>query len=103
MISLLLLIVTLGFNVYYHKRVIQVKKYIDLLYWFLLAGTLSAFFRPGSTLDGFLLCMPSAGIFLSYLFQSSRKNPLMELFHLVLFAAAVVVQLSRGLFSDFFY
>jgi hypothetical protein len=98
MVGLLLIIVTLGFNLYYHKRVIQVKKYIDLLYWFLLAGTLSAFFRPGSTLDGFLLCMPSAGIFLSYLFQASRNNPLIELFHLALFAAALVVQLSGRFF-----
>lgn len=98
MIGLLLLIVALGFNLYYYKRVIQLKKYIDLLYWFLLAGTLSAFFRPGSTLDGFLLCMPSAGIFLSYLFQASRNNPLMELFHLALFAAAIGVQISGRFF-----
>lgn len=93
-----LLVVALGFNLYYYKRSIQVKKYIDILYWFLLGGTLSAFFRPGSTLDGFLLCMPMAGIFLSYLFQTSRNNPLMELLHLALFAAALLTSSYSRLF-----
>ncbi len=91
-VALLLLIVTLGFNIYYYRRIIQVKKYINILYWFLLVGTFSAFFHPGATLDGFLLCMPTAGIFLGYLFQYSRNNPLMELFHLALFATVFVIQ-----------
>lgn len=98
MMGLLLFIVAFGFNLYYHKRAIQIRKYIDILYWFLLAGVVSAFFRPSSTLDGFLLCGPTAGIFLSYLFQASRNNPLMELSHLVLFVAALMVQLSDRFF-----
>ncbi len=93
-----LLVIALGFNLYYHKRSIQVRKYIDILYWFLLGGTLSAFFRPGSTLDGFLLCMPTAGIFSSYLFQASRSNPLMELLHLALFVAALITSIYGRLF-----
>ncbi|MCS7037185.1 MAG: hypothetical protein RMJ33_08425 [Saprospiraceae bacterium] len=97
-LGVLLLIAALGFNLYYYKRAIQVKKYIDILYWFFLTGTLSAFFRPADTLDGFLLCMPSVGIFLGYLFQSSRNNPFLELFHLALFALALVVQFSGHLF-----
>ena len=98
MVSGLLLIAALGFSVYYHRRAIQVKKYIDVLYWFFLAGTLSAFFRLGNTLDGFLLCMPSAGIFLSYLFQGFRRNPLIEFFHLTLFISVLVVQFSSKFF-----
>ncbi len=94
----LLLVAALGFNVYYHRRTIQVKKYNDVLYWFFLAGTLSAFFRLGSTLDGFLLCMPSASIFLGYLFQSSRRNPLIEFFHLALFISVLVLQFSSKFF-----
>ncbi len=89
----LFLVSALGFNVYYAKRSIQVRKYIDLLYWFFLAGTLSAVFRVGDHLDGFLLCAPSVSLFLSYLFLSSRNALLMELLHLALLMAALGIQL----------
>ncbi|MCS6928915.1 MAG: hypothetical protein NZM43_05405 [Saprospiraceae bacterium] len=97
-LGLVILIAVLGFRSYYYKRITQVRKYIDLLYWFLLAGTLSALFRPGETLDGFLLCMPSVGVFYSYLFEAFRRNPFAELFHLCLFTATWVIQLSERLF-----
>jgi hypothetical protein len=96
LLSLLLLIAGLGFNIYYHRKNIQVKKYIDILYGFFIIGLLAAFFRPGSTLDGFLLVMPTVGIFLSYLFQSSRNHPLTELLHLLAVGAVITVQLISG-------
>lgn len=92
LIGLILLIVIMGFNVYYYKRLIQVQKYITLFYWFLFAGLIAALFNPHMRLEYGLLLTPTLGVFLAYLFQSIRNGFLAEAFHLVLFAAALSLQ-----------
>ena len=88
LIGALLLIVLLGFNVYYFKKLIQVQKYITILFWFLLANLLSACVHSGMRVEYCLLLMPSVAIFFAYAFSSLRNAIIAEALHLTLLAAA---------------
>lgn len=92
LVGILMVICLLGFNIYYHKRLIQVQKYVTILYWFFFAGILATLFQFELRLESLLLVMPSIGIFLAYLFQSTRNKPLLELLHLVLLLAVYMLQ-----------
>ncbi|MBL7796338.1 MAG: hypothetical protein JNJ90_07525 [Saprospiraceae bacterium] len=92
LLGLLLVAALLGFNVYYHKRLIQIQKYVTILYWFCFAGLLATLFQYDLRPESLMLVMPSMGIFLAYLFQSSRNKPLLELFHLTLFVVVLLLQ-----------
>ncbi len=90
--GLLLVVCLLGFNIYYHKRLIQIQKYMSILYWFCFAGLLATIFQFDLRLESLMLVMPTMGIFLAYLFQSTRNTPLLELFHLTLFVIVFLLQ-----------
>lgn len=92
LLVLLLVVGLLGFNVYYHKKLIQVQKYITIFYWFMFAGLVSMLCHPEMRLEFALLTMPSLGIFLAYLFQSIRNGLIAELLHSVLLAAIFLLQ-----------
>lgn len=89
---ILLLACLLGFNIYYHKRLIQVQKYISILYWYFFAGVLATVFQFELRLESLMLVMPTVGIFLAYLFQATRNIPMTELAHLALFAIVYLLQ-----------
>lgn len=84
LLGIMLVICLLGFNVYFYKRLIQVQKYISILYWFFFAGVLATIFQFDLRLESLMLVMPTVGIFLAYLFQSTRNIPMTELIHFVL-------------------
>ncbi|TNE66627.1 MAG: hypothetical protein EP344_02280 [Bacteroidetes bacterium] len=88
----LLAVALMGFNIYYFKQLIQVQKYITILYWFLFAGILASIFQPEPRPEYFLLTMPTLGIFLSFWFQSSRNTFMIEFFHLALLVAVFGMQ-----------
>lgn len=90
--GLLLVASLLGFNIYYHKRLIQIQKFVTILYWFCFAGLLATIFQFDLRLESLMLVMPSMGIFMAYLFQSTRNTPLLELFHLTVFVVVFLLQ-----------
>lgn len=92
LLVVLLLTVLLGFNVYYYKKLIQVQKYITILYWFLFAGLIAALFHSGTQLRVFVLLMPSIAIFLAYSLQSLRNAFMAEVIHLGLLAVVFFIQ-----------
>ncbi|MEQ1745922.1 MAG: hypothetical protein ABMA02_10875 [Saprospiraceae bacterium] len=92
LLSIIFVACLLGFNVYYHKRLIQVQKYVTIFYWFLFAAILATLFQFEWRSESLLLAAPSIGIFLAYLFQASRNTMLLELFHLLLLIAIFIIQ-----------
>ncbi|MBL7775410.1 MAG: hypothetical protein JNK89_05375 [Saprospiraceae bacterium] len=91
-LGLLLLSTMFSFNIYYYKRLIQVQKYVTILYWFLFAGLAATLFQHTFRPEFILLAVPSIGIFLSYLFESIRNQALSEILHLGLLAATYSLQ-----------
>ncbi len=91
-LSALLLVSVLGFNVYYFHRLIQVKKYISILYWIILVSLATIMIHPEIRLEYALLAMPAVGIFLSFLGQSIRNSTLADLLHLGLLAFMFYIQ-----------
>lgn len=92
LLALLLVTVLLGFNVYYYKKLIQIQKYITILYWFLFAGLLAMLLHSGAQFRHFILLTPSIAIFLAYSFQSLRNAFMAEVFHFGLLAAVFFIQ-----------
>lgn len=92
LILILLIIVLLGFNIYYYKKLIQVQKYITILFWFLIAGLIAVLLHSNGAPDCFALLMPPVAIFLSYSIQSLRNAFMAEIFHFALFAAVFFIQ-----------
>ena len=87
LLALLFLTVLLSFNAYYFKRLIQVQKYNNILYWLLLTTCVSALLRNVPTLEHFLLAGTSVGIFLALSFQNIKNKAIAE----VLFFSLIVV------------
>jgi len=96
LIAILFLIVLFGFNVYYFKKLIQVQKYITILFWFLFAGLAAVLLHGNGRLDQFILLMPPVAVFLSYSIQSLRNAFMAEVFHFALFAGVFFVQFFPG-------
>lgn len=95
LLVILLIAVFLGVNVYYYKRLIQVQKYITILFWFLFAGIIAAVFQQEILPEYSLLIMPSIAIFLAYSFLSFRNSLMAEIFHFGLLAAVFYIQFFR--------
>lgn len=92
LLGLLIVVTLLGFGIYYHKKLIQIQKYITILYWFMFAGLISALFCGQWRVENLLLAIPTVGIFLSYQFQSTRNYALVEFFHLLLLIGIFALQ-----------
>lgn len=92
LILILLLTVLLGFNIYYYKKLIQVQKYITILFWFLMGGLVAVLLHSNGIPGRFALIMPPVAIFLSYSIQSLRNAFMAEVFHFALFAAVFFIQ-----------
>jgi hypothetical protein len=75
---LLALTVLLSFNTYYHKRLMQVQKYNNIMYWIILATCATAFLRNTPTIEHFALAGTSVGIFLALSFQSLKNKAIAE-------------------------
>ncbi len=91
-IALVLIIVFMGVNIYYHKKLIQVQKSITIFFWFLFASVAAAILHGNGYPGVFILLAPSIAIFFAYLFQSLRGAIIAEVFHLALVAIAFFLQ-----------
>lgn len=80
----LTLFVLLNFGAYYHKKLIQVQKYISIFYWFLFVGGLSALLQNQLRMEHLLLLAPTVALFLSLSFVGLRNRGLAEILHFAL-------------------
>lgn len=92
MLSLLALVVLLSFGIYYHKKLIQIQKYITVLYWFLFVGGLSMLLQREPSATHFLLLAVSVGGMLAMSFQALHNRWIAEIFHLALLGAVLFIQ-----------
>jgi hypothetical protein len=75
----------------------QIQKFIIVLYWFLLIGSLSIFLRNEWGWQHLLLSAASMGILISQLFQNFRNRLWAELWHFGILLFILIIQ-----FADFF-
>ncbi len=92
MMGLLFLIVLLSYGTYSFRKLIQMQKYVGILYWFLFAAGLTLLLQSKAPPVHLLLLMPSMGIFLSMTFSSMKNKALAEVFHLLLLCYIVFIQ-----------
>jgi Family of unknown function (DUF6427) len=90
-IGLLLLWVLLGYGRYMSKKLIQIQKYINALYWLIAVGGLSLLLRTKPDTVHLLLIAPAMGILLAMSVQSIRNRMVAEILHLGLLAVSVAL------------
>lgn len=78
LLLLLALTVLLSFNVYYQKRLMQVQKYNNILYWIILVTCVTAILRKTPSVEHFALAGTSVGIFMALSFQSLKNKAIAE-------------------------
>lgn len=81
-----MLLAVLNYGAYTRKKLIQIQKYVAILYW-MMGLTVVAFVGIlGAPLSHFALLAPSLGVFLAIQFQQMRNAFIAELLHLALVA-----------------
>jgi hypothetical protein len=90
------LIVIMGYSVYYHKRLIQIQKYNNLLYWLIFATIFTVVFRnqPGTT--HFLIAAISVSTFTALSFQSFKNKAVAELLFITLLGGIFTIMFAFG-------
>ncbi len=91
LIGLLLFVLLFSHGQYLSKKIMQVQKKIDVLFWGLLVGGLTVFFQPSPGLDHLLVLGIPMGILLSLNFIDLSPK-WAELLHLLLLATALLLQ-----------
>jgi hypothetical protein len=96
---LLLGILFLSVNVYYKKRLIQVQKFNNVLFWVVFGTVSTIFFNKAFDFSHLLLASSAFGIFLGLSFLSIQNKLVAEvlffLFLIVIFIALIPEQLSQ--------
>ena len=85
-LGIMALTVLAGFNTYYHKRLIQVQKYNNILYWILLGALFSMLLRHAPQAGHLLPAGVTTGIFLALSLQEIRNRLIAEVLFLALLA-----------------
>lgn len=93
-LTFLLLTVLLGSGLYFRKRLIQVQKYLSVLYWYLAASGLAVLLAGPLLPQAFLPAAPVVGLLLSISFAQIRNRVFAELLHLTLFCVILLIQFS---------
>jgi Family of unknown function (DUF6427) len=94
LMTILVLITFVSIATYYYKRLINVQKYISILYWFLLATILLAMFRTHPSLDMLFLIVPSLSIFIALRFETIKLWQVSEMLLLLLIASILFIQFA---------
>lgn len=87
-----ILSILFSYGIYYYKKLIQLQKYISILYWLLFLVALTAAFRPQLRAEHFFLAMSSMGIFLAMSITAIRRPLLAELIHLAAILGIFLIQ-----------
>jgi hypothetical protein len=98
LVALLSMFFLVGLSSLYSRKSIQTRKFVSVLYWFLLFGGLSCLLRSEWHWEHLLLPVSAMGVLLALSFQGFRSKFWAELWHLLLLAFVFVIQ-----FSDFFF
>lgn len=85
-LGVLALVVLLSFNLYYHKRLMQVQKYNNILYWILLATLSTILLRNAPQSEHLMLAGAPVGIFMALSLQAIRNKLIAEVLFLALLA-----------------
>lgn len=96
--AVLLSIVLFSHNRYLTKKIIQVQKKVNILFWGLLCAGLTLLFQPALQLDHLLLLGLPMGLLLAVNFTALRPT-LASLIHLLLVLIALVLQYRHFLFD----
>ena len=91
MLLFIFLVVLLGFGVYYYKRLMQVQKYNNILYWMIFTTIATLFLRNSPHITHFLLAATPVSIFLALSFQNIKNKAIAEVLFLFLLAISAVV------------
>lgn len=99
LLMLLLGILFLSVNIYYRKRLIQVQKFNNVLFWVIFGTIFTFFFNKTVDFSHLLLASSAFGIFLGLSFLSIQNKLVAEvlffLFLVVIFIVLIPEQLSR--------
>ncbi|MDX1942173.1 MAG: hypothetical protein SFU99_16535 [Saprospiraceae bacterium] len=94
--DLFLLIAIFSYSLYVFKKVMQVQKKINVLYWALLLSGFTLFFQAGIQLDHLLVLAVPLGMLISLNFQSIA-NRWAESFHLLILIIVLFFQYQEFL------
>jgi hypothetical protein len=94
--AFLLLLVFFNYGTYYHKRLIQVQKYNNLLYWLIISVCLTAFLRNIPHAEHFILAATGVGTFLALSFQSLKNKGVAEVLFIALLGAIYTTMFIFG-------
>lgn len=95
--AVFMLIVLGSYGIYYRKKLIQVQKYINILYWLLLVTGLTSLVIPFAQAEHFLLAVGSCAIFLAMSIAAIRRQWLAELLHLCAVASIFLIYYLPGI------
>ncbi len=87
----LLLVVFFGYSTYYYKRLIQIQKYNNLLYWLIFAVCAVALLRHQPQTEHFLLASTAVSIFWALSFQSMKNKGVAEVLFFALLGTIFTV------------
>lgn len=97
LLILLAFVFLFGLGSLYSRKGIQAQKFVSVLYWFMIVGSVSMLLRPEWRWEHLLLPASVMAILLSLSFQSMRNRFWAELWHLGIFAFVLIIQFSDQL------
>lgn len=92
LVTLLGLLVVLNYGVFFRKKLLQVQKYVSVLFWFFFVGVATLLLQPRMSLEHLLLAAMPTGTFLAMLFENIRRQGIAEILHLLLLAIVFILQ-----------
>ncbi len=96
LMAAMFLVVLFGYGTYYYKRLIQIQKYNNLLYWLIFAVCAIAFLSNELRAEHFLLALTGMGVFWALSFQSMKNKGVAEVLFLALLGAVFTVMFAFG-------
>ncbi len=91
-IAILLCMVVLSINTYFHRKLIQAQKAVTILYWFMFVGGAGVLLQDDPLPAHLLLIMPSIGIFMALSFFALRNRFIAEILHVALLGVVLFIQ-----------
>lgn len=93
--TLFCLVILLNYGNYVFRKLIQIQKYVNVLYLVWFVGGLAFVIQEDPFAPHFMLLAAPTGVFLAMSFSTFRKRSLAELFHLVLLGYVIFIQFFK--------
>lgn len=91
-IGIIVVYIILSYNSYTLKNSIQVKKKIDIMYWFLLFSFLNLFFINGIDFNHFVILAIPFAVFIGMSFEKMKSKLMAEMIHITMLIMILIVQ-----------